>query len=151
MKDFREFPVNISKNSLRTGGPGTTPRCDHCSTRGRCLLAVLPTPQYEHFRAQVRERTVAVGEQVETQGAHGQVLGVVKVGLLKGLRRGPGDDGKTIMLAGKGRLIGFTQPFGQTALLSMEAITPTRICEVEAHSVRDIAMAQPQFQQAIYS
>jgi CRP/FNR family transcriptional regulator len=150
MKDLREFPVNISKNSLRTGGPVTTPRCDHCSTRGRCLLAVLPSPQHEHFRSLVRERSVAVGETVEKQGAHGQVLGVVKVGLLKGLRRGPGGDGKTIMLAGKGRLIGFTQPFGQPALLSLLAITPTRICELPVQAVNDMAMPQSQFQQALY-
>jgi CRP-like cAMP-binding protein len=140
----------MSKNTQCKTGPGATPRCEHCSTRARCLFAVLPLPQHEHFRSLVRERTVEVGEPVETQGVHGQTLGVVKVGLLKGLRRCPGDDGKTILLMGKGRLVGFTQPFGQSALLSLVTITPTRVCEVDVQAVRDIAMPSAPFQQAIY-
>ncbi len=129
---------------------GATPRCEQCSTRERCLFAVLPSPQHEHFRLLVRERTVAVGEEVEAQGVHAQTVGVVKVGLLKGLRSRPGDDGKTILLMGKGRLVGFTQPFGQPAVLSLVTITPTRICEVDVQAVRDIAMPSAHFQQATY-
>lgn len=130
--------------------PGVSPRCEHCSTRQRCLFAALPLPQHEHFRSLVRERTVPVGEPVETQGAHGKTLGVVKVGLLKGLRRCHGDNGKTILLMGKGRLVGFTQPFGQSAVLSLVTITPTRICEIDVQAVKDLAMPYPPFQQAIY-
>lgn len=139
----------MSKKTRQTEA-GSTPRCENCSTRGRCLLAVLPLPQHEHFRSLVRERAIAVGEPVETQGCHAQTFGVVKVGLLKGLRRSPGDDGKAIVLLGKGRPIGFTQPFGQSALLSLEAITPMRVCEIDVQTVRNIAMHQPLFQQAIY-
>ncbi|WP_428300641.1 Crp/Fnr family transcriptional regulator [Hydrogenophaga sp.] len=111
---------------------------------------MLPLPQHEPFRSLVRERTVAVGEMLEIQGTQGQMLGVVKVGLLKGLRSRPGDEGKPILLMGKGRLIGFTQPFGQAALLSLAAITPTRVCEIDVRAVRDLAMHHEPFQQAIY-
>lgn len=131
-------------------GINSPPRCEHCSTRGRCLFAVLPQPENERFRALIRERVVAVGESVENQGCHGKTFGVVKVGLLKGVRKNPRDDGKTIALLGKGRLIGSTQPFSQSALLSLVAITPMRICEVDVRAVKDIAMQQPLFQQAIY-
>lgn len=140
----------MSKNTQRKSGPGAAPRCENCSTRARCLFAVLSLPQHEHLRSLVRERTVAVGETVETQGASGQTLGVVKVGLLKGLRSCPGDEGKTILLMGKGRLVGFTHPFGQSAVLSLVTITPTRICEVDVQAVSDIAMPSAPFQQAIY-
>lgn len=93
---------------------------------------------------------VAVGELAEIQGSHGQTLAVVKVGLLKGLRRRPGDNAKTILLIGKGRLVGFTQPFEQPALLSLAAITPTRVCEVDMQAVRDLLMPHAHFQQALY-
>jgi CRP-like cAMP-binding protein len=107
-------------------------------------------PEQASFWSFVRERSVAVGETLETQGARSQTLGVVKVGLLKGLRRGPGELDKPIVLMGKGRLIGFTQPFGQPATLSLVTITPTRVCEVEIQAIGDIAMLHAPFQQALY-
>lgn len=114
------------------------------------MFGVLPEPHQGHIRSLVLERSISIGETVEVQGGHTHTLGVVKVGLLKGLRRRPGDEGKAIMLVGKGRLVGFTQPFGQSALLSLVAITPTRICEVNAQAVRELAMNYRPFQQAIY-
>jgi len=140
----------MRKNTPQTPKPSARPSCEQCSNRARCLFAALPLPEHEQFRSVVRERTVEVGEQVEGQGAHGQKLGVVKVGLLKGLRKRPGDDAKTIVLMGKGRLLGFTQPFGQAALLSLVAITPTRVCEVDVQAVRALATPYPLFQQALY-
>ena len=106
--------------------------------------------EHEPFWSMVRERSVAVGETLEIQGARSQTLGVVKVGLLKGLRRGPGDVDKPIVLMGKGRLIGFTQPFGQPATLSLVTITPTRVCEVDIQAIRDLAMLHAPFLQALY-
>lgn len=93
---------------------------------------------------------MAVGECLEVQGARSEALGVVKVGLLKGLRKGSGGTAKPIVLLGKGRLVGFTQPFGQAATLSLVTITPTRVCEVDLHAVRDVAMQHPAFQHALY-
>ena len=92
---------------------------------------------------------MAVGESLETQDARGQTLGVVKVGLVKGMRRGVADKDKTIILMGKGRLIGFSQPFGQSALLNLVTISPTRVCEVDMEAAREIAMPYPPFQEAI--
>lgn len=126
------------------------PRCDHCSTQVRCLFVTLSLAEHEEFWALARERTVAVGECLETQGARAQTLGVVKVGLLKGIRKGPGGLDKPIVLLGKGRLVGFTQPFGQASTLSLVTITPTRVCEVDVKAVREIAMLHPPFQQALY-
>ncbi len=140
----------MSNNIQRTTGPGSPPRCEICSTRERCLFAVLPEPKYEHFRSLVRERSVAVGELVELQGRHGATFGVVKVGLLKGVRKSLDNDGKVIALLGKGRLIGFTQPFAHPALLSLSAMTPVRICEVDVQAVKHIAMDQPIFRLATY-
>lgn len=140
----------MSNNIQRTTGPGSPPRCETCSTRGRCLFAVLPEPKYEHFRSLVRERTVAVGELLEHQGRHGARLGVVKLGLLKAERKSLGHDGKVIALLGKGRLIGFTQPFAQPALLSLSAMTPVRICEVDLQAVKSMAMDQSIFRLATY-
>jgi len=140
----------MSNNISLTSGSGAPPRCDQCSTRGRCLFAVVPEQHQGHFRSLVLERSIPIGDMVEIQGGHTHMLGVVKVGLLKGLRKRPGDEGKAIMLMGKGRLVGFTQPFGQSALLSLVAITPTRICEANAQAVRELAMSYPPFQQAIY-
>lgn len=140
----------MRKNNQRKTRPGSQPRCEHCSTRGRCLFAVLPQPQYDEFSALIRERTVAVGEAVELQGCNGDAFGVVKVGLLKAVRHGAGSGDRAIALLGKGRLIGVTLPFAQSALLSLVAITPMRICEVDVQAVRRIALQQPLFQQAIY-
>lgn len=142
--------MHVSKRILRTTEPTVPPRCEHCSTKARCLFARLPRPEHERFWSSVRERTVAAGETLEAQGARTQTLGVVKVGLLKGLRRGPGEVDKPIVLMGKGRLVGYSQPFGQSAILSLVAITPTRVCEVDVQVVRDVAMQHPLFQQAIY-
>lgn len=132
----------------RTTEPGSPPRCEQCSTRARCLFATLAP--HGPIQSLIRERTVAVGETVEIQGTHGQRVGVVKLGLLKGLRKCPGGTDKSILLMGKGRLVGFTNPFGQSAVLSLVALTPVRVCEVNAHVVQAIAMQQPVFQQAIY-
>lgn len=107
-------------------------------------------PEQELFWSFVRERSVAVGGILENQGARSRTLGVVKVGLLKGLRRGPSGLDKPIVLMGKGRLIGFTQPFGQPATLSLVTITPTRVCEVDIQAIGDIAMLHAPFQQALY-
>lgn len=150
MRHSGERELSMNNNISRTSGPGDPPRCDQCSTRGRCLFTVLPEQQPDNFRSLIRERTISIGEMVEIQGGHTHTLSAVKVGLLKGLRRCPEDEGKAIMLMGKGRLVGFTQPFGQSALLSLVAITPTRICEVNAQAVREIAMRYPPFQQALY-
>jgi CRP/FNR family transcriptional regulator len=108
-------------------------------------------PEYESFWSFARERSVAVGESLETQGTRTQKFGVIKVGLVKVLRNGPDGVDKPIMLTGKGRLVGFTQPFGQAAAFSMVPITPTRVCEVDVQAVIDIAMRHPPFQYAIYS
>jgi CRP/FNR family transcriptional regulator len=149
-KDSRVISMNMSDMRPSTGS-GSPPRCDQCSTRGRCLFAETRSAQNDYFRSLVRERSVSVGETVEAQGSDGHALSVVKVGLLKGIRTIPGgDDGKSIMLMGKGRLVGFTQPFGQSAMLSMVAITPTRLCQVNVQDVKDIAMPNASFQQAIY-
>jgi len=140
----------MSSNIPRNSGPGGTVLCEHCSTRGRCLFSVLSLPNNDHFRSFVRERAVGVGETLEAEGSLGQTLGVIKVGLLRGVRGHPGEDGKSVLLMGKGRLVGFTLPFGQAALLSLVAITPTRVCEVDIRVVRDLAMPHEPFQQAIY-
>ncbi|MDO8887224.1 MAG: Crp/Fnr family transcriptional regulator [Hydrogenophaga sp.] len=138
-------------NSLQlTTEQSCKPRCDQCSTQSRCLFATLPQATHEQLWLQARERTVAVGERLETQGAHAQTLGVIKVGLLNGLRRGPGGEDKPIVLLGKGRLVGFAAPFGQPSMLSLVTITPTRVCEVDVQAIREIAMHHPPFQQALY-
>lgn len=142
--------MHVSKRILKTTEPHTIPRCDHCSTQGRCLFARLPRTDHEQFWSSVRERTVAVGETLESQGDRTQKMGVVKVGLLKGMRRGPGEMDKPIVLLGKGRLVGFSQPFAQSAILSLVTITPTRVCEVDVQALRNIAMQHPPFQNAIY-
>lgn len=140
----------MSTTNYWVTGQATVPNCENCSTRARCLFAALPSSEHERFISHVRERTVAVGETLETQGANGQTLGVIKVGLLKGLRRAPGDEGKPIVLMGKGRLVGFTHVFGQTALLSLVTIAPARVCEVDVERVREMAMPHASFQHAIY-
>lgn len=140
----------MSRNIPRMVGPGGAVVCEHCSTRGRCLFSVLSLPQHERLRTLIRERVVAVGETLEAQGSLGKTLGVVKVGLLRGLRGSPGEEGKSVLLMGKGRLVGFTLPFGQAALLSLVAITPTRVCELDVRVVRDMAMPFEPFQQALY-
>lgn len=143
--------MSASKTSeLRTAEKSNKPLCEHCSTRPRCLLRTLPMPEYEPFWSFARERSVAVGESLETQGTRTQTFGVIKVGLVKGLRKGPDGVFKPIMLMGKGRLVGFTQPFGQAATFTLVPITPTRVCEVDLQAVIEIAMRHPSFQVAIY-
>lgn len=142
--------MHVSKSSQQSIEQTTRPKCEHCSTKARCLFSAMPYAEEEPFWSFVRERSVAVGEALETQGARTRTLGVIKVGLLKGLRRGPGELDKPIMLMGKGRLIGFTQPFGQSATLSLVTITPTRVCEVDIQTIRDLAMLHPPFLQALY-
>lgn len=142
--------MSVSKRIKRSTEQSTVPRCEHCSTRSRCLFANVQRTEHEPFWSLVHERTVAPGETLEAQGAGTQALGVIKVGLLKGLRRGLGEIEKPIVLMGKGRLTGFTQPFGQPAVLSLVAITPTRVCEVNVQAVQDVAMRHPTFQNALY-
>ena len=108
--------MSVSKRIKRSTEQSTVPRCEHCSTHSRCLFANVQRTEHEPFWSLVHERTVATGETLETQGAGTQTLGVIKVGLLKGLRRGLGEIEKPIVLMGKGRLTGFTQPFGQPAV-----------------------------------
>lgn len=124
--------------------------CAQCSTRGRCLFARLPKEGHEDFWRHVRERTVAQGHWLERQGTTAPTLAVVKVGILQGVRQGPGGERKPIFLMGKGRLVGFTQPFGQAALYDLEAVTSTRICEVDIEAVRTLALRHEPFQQGLY-
>lgn len=141
--------MSASKNTQRTTEQSTTPRCEHCSTYARCVFAALTLQEREQIWSFARERSVAVGEPLEAQGVRSQTLGVVKVGLLKGMRRGPGDVDRPILLMGKGRLVGSTELSGQSATLSLVSITPTRICEVDLQAVRNIALQSPSFQNAI--
>lgn len=142
--------VPMSDTPQRETGSDLSPRCDLCSNRGRCLFFVLPQPEYTHFRSLIRERSISIGESIEVQGLQRATVGVVKVGLVKCVRRSAGSDGHAIALLGKGRLIGFTQPFAQPALLSLGAITPMRLCEVDTQAIRSIAMQNPLFEQATY-
>lgn len=129
---------------------GTRPHCELCSTRARCLFSTLPPSQYELFWSLARERTVVRGEFIETQGGLSTRFGVVKVGLLKGLRSDKRGIEKPIVLLGKGRLMGFSQLFAQPSPLSLMAITPVRVCEVDVAAARDIAMLHMPFLYALY-
>lgn len=140
-------PSNVNQPASR---PDTKPRCDHCTTRTRCLFGQQAQPEHEQFRSLIQERSLAVGDTLETQNTFGPTLGVIKVGLLKGLRKGPGHQTHPILLMGRGRLVGFTHPFGQPAMFTTVAITPARICEVNVQAVRDFAVLHPPFQQAMY-
>lgn len=142
--------MRVTKTFRVSREQSTQPRCEQCLTQARCLFATLPLAEHEQFWSLARERTVGVGETLEIQGGRTQKFGVVKVGLLKGLRRGRVGVEKPIVLLGKGRLVGFPQTFGQPATMSLVAITPTRVCEVDVEAVRGIAMLHPPFQQAIY-
>lgn len=93
---------------------------------------------------------MATGEFIETQGGLSTSFGVVKVGLLKGLRSGKGGVEKPIVLLGKGRLVGSSQLFGQPSPLSLVTITPMRVCEVDVAAARDIAMLHMPFLHALY-
>lgn len=142
--------MNVSKRIQQMAEQGTRPCCEQCSTQVRCPFATLPQTEHEPFWSLARERNVAVGEALETQGTQTQTLSVVKVGLLKGLRRGPGGVSKPILLMGKGRMMGYTQPFGQPATLSLTTITPTRICEVDVQAVRNAVKLHLPFQHAMF-
>lgn len=124
--------------------------CSQCSTRPRCLFGRLSKEGHPDFWQAVRERSVDEGELIERQGTGAQTLSVVKVGVLKGVRHGPVGNGKPIFLMGKGRLVGFTQPFGQPALFDLQAVTKTRLCEVDIQVVRHVAMHHEPFQHGLY-
>lgn len=91
-----------------------------------------------------------VGKPIEAQDERTQSFAVIKVGLVKGMRRGPDGTERSIVLMGKGRLVGFTQIFDQPATLSLVPIAPTRICEVDSDAIKSIAMLHLPFQNAIY-
>ena len=124
--------------------------CSQCSTRARCLFSNLSREGHPEFWQSVRERIVEVGEVVERQGSCDQKVAVVKVGILKGIRHGPIGDKKPIFLIGKGRVVGFTQPFGQPSLYDLEVVTKTRLCEIDFQVVRHLAMHQEPFQLGLY-
>lgn len=124
--------------------------CAQCSTKARCLFGTLSKEGHQEFWGAMSERSVSEGEVVERQGTGGQTLSVVKVGVLKGVRHGPLGESKPIFLMGKGRLVGFTQPFGQPSLYDLQAVTKTRLCEVDVQVVRHLAMRHEPFQYGLY-
>ena len=125
------------------------PVCDQCSTRRGCLFNCLPEPQLSVLMPHVRERAVSVGDVLEREGEPSPVIGVVKVGLVKGSRTGPGTGAKAIVLLGRGRLIGFPGVFGHTSQLTQEAITPARVCELDTRQAIELAMPWAPFREAL--
>lgn len=98
----------------------------------------------------VRERVVAVGEFVQEEGDCGTSVMVVKLGMFKGMRTAQFDQSRTIILLGKGRLLGFHSFFRQSASLSLQALTPCRICEVDTAALTAATAHHPELGRRVY-
>lgn len=138
--------MDYKRNAEPVGGP----RCEHCSTRARCVFFALPPQHAQLLKSHIRERVVTVGETLECQGDHGQTVMVIKLGLVKGMRGSSGKDNKAIAILGKGRLLGFNNLFRQVSPLTLTAITPTRVCEVDVSAVYSLAMSHQAFRRDVY-
>ena len=140
----------MAMRNTRDQQPSESPPCGHCSTRARCLFYELPAQQAEQLMPHVRERAVAVGEYVQMEGECGPTVMVVKLGMFKGMRTAQFDQSRTIMLLGKGRLLGFNSFFRQTATLTVQAITPCRVCEVDTAVLTSATTHHPELGRRVY-
>jgi CRP/FNR family transcriptional regulator len=123
--------------------------CDKCATRELCLLYSLPTPRGQSLKHQVTERTLGVGEAIEQQGTSPTKIGVVKVGLLKGLRSNGRCEGKPVVFLGRGRVVGLSGVYSLPSQLSFVAAVPARVCELDLTLFNEFALSHNTIHQSL--
>ncbi|MEZ5702789.1 MAG: Crp/Fnr family transcriptional regulator [Burkholderiaceae bacterium] len=113
--------------------------CELCATRERCLFYSLPIPSSNLLKSKVTERTVDVGETIEVQGNRVTKIGVIKMGLMKGMRTNRQNGSNAIVLLGRGRLIGLPGAFHLPSQLTFVATLPSRLCELDLTLLNEYA------------
>ncbi len=127
----------------------TCTTCDKCATRELCLFYSLPASIGHPLRAQIKVRTLEAGDAIEEQGTSSTRIGVVKVGLLKGLRSNERCAGKPVVLLGRGRVVGLSGVYRLPAQLSFVAAVPARVCEVDLTVFNEVALFHSTVQQSL--
>ncbi len=124
--------------------------CELCATRERCLFYSLPVPSSYPLKSQVTERTVDVGETIELQGARITKIGVIKMGLIKGMRANRQNNSKAIVLLGRGRVIGLPGVFHMPSQLGFVAALPSRLCELDLTLLNDLVARNSAVQDSLF-
>ncbi|WP_291011940.1 Crp/Fnr family transcriptional regulator [Hydrogenophaga sp.] len=125
------------------------PGCDSCATRQQCLFARAASANNNSIKLHLRERAVGVGELIEKQGDLANFIGVVKVGLLKGLRSNAQNISKPIALFGRGRVVGLSSAYRLPSRLTLVAVTPMRLCEVGSETFERHTLMQGGLQELL--
>jgi CRP-like cAMP-binding protein len=132
------------------GGEAPSTTCELCATRERCLFYSLPVPSSHPVKSKVTERTVDVGETIEVQGARVTKIGVIKMGLIKGMRANRQNDNKAIVLLGRGRVIGLPGVFHMPSQLGFVAALPSRLCELDLTLLNELAAHHNTIQDSLF-
>lgn len=102
------------------------------------------------LKQHVVERAIRTGESIETQGERPDFLVMIKFGLFKGERVSAWGGRAAICVLGRGRILGYYNLFKQSAVMSVTALGPARICQVPISVVFDHAFVEREFRQFVY-
>lgn len=97
------------------------------------------------------EVPVAVGGCIEHQGVASTHLTLVKLGYFKAERSGVGGDSAAVCVVGRGRIGGYAGLFKQPSVMSLTALTPSRVCQLPIAVVYDHAFVEREFRQYLYA
>jgi CRP/FNR family cyclic AMP-dependent transcriptional regulator len=97
------------------------------------------------------ELPVPVGGSIEIQGVVTTHLTLIKLGYFKAERRGAGRNRATVCVVGRGRIGGYAGLFKQPSVLSLTALTPSRVCQLPITVVYDHAFVEREFRQYLYA
>lgn len=97
------------------------------------------------------ELPVPVGGCVETQGQTAAHLTLIKLGYFKAERRGSSGDRAAVCVLGRGRIGGYAGLFKQPSVMSLTALTPSRVCQLPISAVYDHAFVERDFRQYLYT
>jgi len=112
--------------------PVSSSMCTDCVGRKSCFFSQCPEPLGSALRTRLRERTFKPGEVLKHQGETVDCLRVIKVGDLQCRRRWAGGEEQIVSLIGRGQLLGACAVKGQSAVVTVAAMTLVRVCELDA-------------------
>ena len=130
--------------------PDTTQRCRVCVARAGCLFGQLPRAHLEKLDPQIRELDFRKGEMLQTEGAQPPVVRSIKVGTVVLARTGPDGLSRPVAMVGRSHLLDVCSLVGSRALLSAQALSAGRVCELPVAAVRSTLDKDPALLNALH-
>lgn len=123
--------------------PDTTQRCRVCVARSTCLFGLLPRAHLERLDPQIREHDFRKGDMLQTEGAQPPVVRSIKVGTVMLARVGPDGQSRAVAMVGRSHLLDVCSLIGASAMVSAQALSAGRVCELPVAALRSTLEKEP--------